>query len=101
MVACGCCPHPPRAEQLLAKDSHCSGNCASAGVHDWRASGRRQVLGLELTYQMGVSQVEERRGVLWVEGAAWAKGWSLGAVKRDWETGETASRPEQGWSSSS
>lgn len=60
--------------QLLARDTHCPGNYASVGVHDWRASGRRQLLGLKLTRWMGVSQVEGRRAVLWVEGARPGKG---------------------------
>lgn len=60
--------------QLLARDTHCPGNYASVGVHDWRASGRRQLLGLELTHWMGVSQVEGRRAVLWVGGAGPDKG---------------------------
>lgn len=58
---------------LLAKDGHCSGNDSSAGVHDRRASGRRQLLNLKLTYWMRFSQVEGRRAVIWVESTAWAR----------------------------
>lgn len=47
---------------LLTKD--CSGNDSSAGVHDWRASGRRQLLSLKLTYWMRASQEGEKSSYL-------------------------------------
>lgn len=84
--------------QLLTRDSHCPGNYVSVGVHDWRASGRRRPLGLPLTYWMGVSQVEGRRAVLWVEGTGPGKDLES---ESSGESGkeETTSRSKQGQSS--